>query len=72
MDVMMPNMNGLEAARRIVKEVPTHEQPIIIALTANAFEECKDQCLAAGMKGVLTKPLVRNDLVELFKDLSIT
>ena len=58
MDIQMPVMNGLQAARRIrqseisfVKEIP------IIAMTADAFAENVQECLDAGMNGHLAKPI---------------
>ncbi|KAL7750296.1 hypothetical protein RI367_004469 [Sorochytrium milnesiophthora] len=57
MDVQMPVMDGHEATRAIRKNLPTDHQPLIIALTANAFVEDKIVCLNAGMDDVLTKPL---------------
>ena len=57
MDAEMPVMDGLEATRRI-KASGTPHQPIILALTANAFLEDRQRCLAAGMDDFLTKPIV--------------
>jgi PAS domain S-box-containing protein len=57
MDVQMPVMDGLEAARRI-RAAPTR----ILALTANAYAEDREACLAAGMDGLLVKPLDRERL----------
>jgi CheY-like chemotaxis protein len=67
MDCMMPVMNGYESTERIRSEVPLQEQPIIVALTANAFEENKKQCLLAGMDFVLTKPLQKKELVAMLE-----
>ncbi|HRI55101.1 MAG TPA: response regulator, partial [Pseudomonadota bacterium] len=55
MDVQMPEMDGLEASRRIRQQ---HQQraPRIIGLTATALPEDLEQCLAAGMDEVITKP----------------
>jgi signal transduction histidine kinase/DNA-binding response OmpR family regulator len=64
MDVQMPEMDGLEASRRIIQECDSRTRPRLIALTANVFASDRDACLAAGMDGFLGKPL---DLVELRK-----
>ena len=64
MDMQMPGMDGLEAARRIraaETERGAGHTPII-ALTANAFAEDREACLAAGMDGFLVKPLDRERL----------
>ena len=45
MDIQMPEMDGLEAARRIRANEPWHEKPWIIALTANAMSSDRDECL---------------------------
>jgi PAS domain S-box-containing protein len=64
MDVHMPRMNGIEATTRLrARESDDNAQPIpILALTANAFAEDRDACLAAGMNGFLVKPLDRERL----------
>jgi CheY-like chemotaxis protein len=62
MDVQMPEMDGLEASRRIVKEFDAGSRPRLIALTANVFKTDQDACFAAGMDGFLGKPL---DLAQL-------
>ncbi|WP_404395037.1 ATP-binding protein [Pseudoalteromonas phenolica] len=56
MDMMMPVMDGVTAAKAIRQELYLNELPII-ALTANAGLEDKEKCLEAGMNDVLTKPL---------------
>ena len=56
MDMMMPVMDGVTAAKVIRQELYLNELPII-ALTANAGLQDKDKCLEAGMNDVLTKPL---------------
>ncbi len=48
----MPEMGGIEATHRIRKDFPPDKQPIIIALTANAFIEDKHMCLGSGMQGI--------------------
>jgi PAS domain S-box-containing protein len=72
MDLHMPGLDGLEAARRIraaEAERGARRTPII-ALTANAFAEDRDACLAAGMDGFLVKPLDRDRLAAALADLA--
>lgn len=56
MDMQMPQMDGLEATRRI-RAMPGGSAALIIAMTANAFAEDKERCLAAGMDHFTTKPI---------------
>lgn len=65
MDVQMPGMDGLEATRRIRATEAgdaSHPPTRIVALTANAYVEDRDACMAAGMDGLLVKPLDRERL----------
>ena len=58
MDIRMPVMSGLEAARQIRAMSRTDAQTVpIIAMTANAYEEDVSQSLAAGMNAHLAKPI---------------
>ena len=58
MDIMMPVMDGITATKTIrsLKHQDADTIPII-AMTANAFREDKEKCLAAGMNAHLAKPL---------------
>src|SRR5207248_8567350 len=57
MDVQMPEMDGLETTRAIHKDFPPKQRPRIVAMTANAMEGDREECLAAGMDDYLTKPI---------------
>jgi CheY-like chemotaxis protein len=66
MDVQMPEMDGIEAARRMraAEAQAGSARTPIIALTANAFAEDREACRAAGMDDILMKPLDRDRLVQ--------
>jgi signal transduction histidine kinase/CheY-like chemotaxis protein/HPt (histidine-containing phosphotransfer) domain-containing protein len=67
MDVQMPEMDGLEATRYIRQMSPAEfalgNQPRIIAMTANAMQEDREACLAAGMEDYIGKPVRVRELV---------
>lgn len=67
MDMMMPEMDGLEATQRIrslEKNNPTLSRTPIVAMTANAMDGDKERCLAAGMDGYVSKPVRPDALYE--------
>jgi PAS domain S-box-containing protein len=66
MDVQMPEMDGLEATRRICA-AHSEQRPRIIAMTAHAMPEDREECLAAGMDDYLSKPVRIEDLQAVLK-----
>jgi PAS domain S-box-containing protein len=68
MDIQMPEMDGFEATA-VIREKEMHDgtHMPIIALTANAMKGDRERCLAAGMDGYLSKPIVSRDLDELLE-----
>jgi len=65
MDVRMPNMDGLEATRRI-RSIPGTGEPLsIVAMTADAMPEDVARCLAAGMNAHMAKPINQAGLLSM-------
>jgi GAF domain-containing protein/CheY-like chemotaxis protein len=64
MDVQMPEMDGMEATRRIVSRWGPDARPRIVAMTANAMQGDREACLAAGMDDYVTKPIRVDALVQ--------
>ena len=64
MDVQMPEMDGLEASRRITAKWQAADRPRIVAMTANAMQGDREMCIAAGMDDYITKPIRVDQLVD--------
>jgi PAS domain S-box-containing protein len=64
MDVQMPELDGLDASRRIRERWAAEVRPRIIAMTANAMLEDREACLAAGMDDYVAKPIQPDVLAE--------
>jgi CheY-like chemotaxis protein len=64
MDVQMPEMDGIEATRRIISGARSGGRPRIVAMTANAMQGDREDCIAAGMDDYVTKPIRPERLVE--------
>jgi signal transduction histidine kinase/CheY-like chemotaxis protein/HPt (histidine-containing phosphotransfer) domain-containing protein len=69
MDLQMPEMDGIEATRRIVAELGD-DRPVIVALTANAMSSDRERCLAAGMEHYLAKPIRRAELTAVLDSIA--
>jgi len=69
MDLQMPVMDGVESARAIYEQAGYEERvrPVVVALTANTFEEHREQCRKVGMDAFLEKPLSRAALLDTLK-----
>ncbi len=74
MDVQMPEMDGLEATRRIrVQEAETTQSPVhIVAMTANAMQGDREMCIAAGMNDYVSKPIRVDALVDALNQVPIS
>jgi len=66
MDVQMPEMDGLQATRKLT-ELYGKDRPVVIAMTAGAFEKDKQECLEAGMDDYITKPFDNETFSRKFK-----
>ena len=71
MDVQMPEMDGLEASRRITAAAPRDKRPRIVAMTANAMQGDREMCMDAGMDDYVTKPIRVDALVEALQQVRV-
>ncbi|MGV8175929.1 MAG: response regulator, partial [Methanothrix sp.] len=69
MDIQMPEMDGLEAAKLIRRRLPAARQPRIIAMTAYTMKGDREQCLAAGMDEYIAKPVKMEELKRVMERL---
>lgn len=66
LDVMLPDMNGVQVTRQLREESATATLPII-ALTANANDDLRVRCLQVGCTDYMTKPFTRRVLLEIIQ-----
>jgi CheY-like chemotaxis protein/HPt (histidine-containing phosphotransfer) domain-containing protein len=64
MDVQMPEMDGLAAASQICQYWPVDRRPRIVAMTANAMQGDREECIKAGMDDYISKPIRVDELVR--------
>ena len=57
MDIQMPEMDGLEATRRIVRDFDAHDRPRVVAMSANAMREDMEAAVLAGVDDYVVKPI---------------
>ena len=67
MDVQMPELDGLEATKRIRQMRTLVQQPYIIAMTANAMKGDREACIQAGMDDYISKPIHVTDIKEILE-----
>ncbi len=67
MDLSMPLMNGIKASEVIRKQSGPNQNTSIIALTADASEEAREKCMAAGMNEYMAKPIQSQQLAEILE-----
>jgi PAS domain S-box-containing protein len=72
MDVQMPELNGYEVTSLIRdREKPGAGRTPIVALTANAMNGDRERCLGAGMDGYLSKPINKNELIDVLRQFTL-
>lgn len=71
MDVQMPEMDGIEAAKRLRGSGPWLGKPRIIAMTADVMQEGRDACLAVGMDDFVAKPIRIPELMRTLEKCAI-
>lgn len=69
MDVLMPEMDGLETTRYLRKNFS--HQPKIVAMTANAMPKDREDCISAGMDDYLSKPFKLDDLIKVLEQVAL-
>jgi signal transduction histidine kinase/sugar lactone lactonase YvrE len=66
MDIQMPEIDGYETARLIRSYLSGENQPVILAMTADAVNDLEEKCKEYGLDGIILKPVTEESLVERF------
>ncbi|MBK5284673.1 MAG: response regulator [Bacteroidia bacterium] len=64
MDIQMPELDGFETTRHIIRSLGKENSPVIIAMTAFALEGDKEKCIEAGMDDYISKPFVIEEILK--------
>lgn len=67
MDIHMPEMDGLEASKRLQAELPADRRPIVVALSADTLQELHQQCREAGIREFICKPFRVEDVERVLR-----
>ncbi len=65
MDLQMPEMDGIKATEKILKSRSIEKKPVIVAMTANVFEEDRNRCFSVGMSDFIPKPFSNKLLLSI-------
>jgi CheY-like chemotaxis protein len=71
MDIVMPQMDGLEATRRIRRDRSLTAQPRIVGMSADSMPEDQDVCFTAGMDDFLPKPIAIAQLARILDEAAV-
>ncbi len=69
LDIWMPEMDGLETTRTIIREDHDNSRPVIVAMTASVTLHDRNQCELAGMDNFISKPIHLEHLIRILKQL---
>jgi CheY-like chemotaxis protein len=64
MDIQMPELDGFETTRHLLRTLGKENAPVIIAMTAFALEGDKEKCIEAGMTDYISKPFVIDEILK--------
>ncbi len=74
MDIQMPFMDGMEAARIIKQSAPADKRPYVVAVTAHAIKGDREKYLAMGMDEYVSKPVSMqavSDVIDIFRSIRV-